>query len=80
MINIGDYITRNSYNNDTVFEVINRNKDTAANVEIQKFIKRTFLKISKFLLLFLSTNKLPILGVRAVIILLNRLFTAFIIR
>lgn len=27
MINIGDYVTRNSYNNDTVFEVINRKKD-----------------------------------------------------
>ena len=27
MINIGDYVTRNSYKNDTVFEVINRKKD-----------------------------------------------------
>ena len=27
MINIGDYITRNSYQNDTIFEVINRKKD-----------------------------------------------------
>ena len=27
MIEIGDYITRNSYQNDTVFEVINRKKD-----------------------------------------------------
>ena len=28
MINIGDYITRNSYQNDTVFVVINRSSDT----------------------------------------------------
>ena len=28
MIEIGDYITRNSYNNDTVFKVINRKADT----------------------------------------------------
>ena len=27
MINIGDYVTRNSYQNDTVFEVINRKND-----------------------------------------------------
>ena len=27
MIKIGDYVTRNSYKNDTVFEVINRKKD-----------------------------------------------------
>ena len=27
MIKIGDYVTRNSYNNDTVFEVINSKKD-----------------------------------------------------
>lgn len=27
MINIGDYVTRNSYKNDTVFEVVNRKKD-----------------------------------------------------
>ena len=27
MIKTGDYVTRNSYNNDTVFEVINRKKD-----------------------------------------------------
>ena len=28
MINIGDYVTRNSYKNDTVFEVIKRDSDT----------------------------------------------------
>ena len=28
MIKIGDYVTRNSYNNDTVFKVINRRNDT----------------------------------------------------
>lgn len=27
MIKIGDYVTRNSYNNDTIFEVINRKND-----------------------------------------------------
>ena len=27
LLNIGDYITRNSYQNDTIFEVINRKKD-----------------------------------------------------